>query len=186
MAEKHKRNFTESLSEQEVSDTLEVVQNTLASLEPKQQHILAEWLEVWSKYLGYEKTFKPQKLKYYKRGEIVLVHFGYNVGSELGGTHYAIVVENNNNKTNNTVVVVPMSSLADSKTEQDLHKSEVFLGNVLPGTDKLSYAMPLQIRNVSKLRIIKPKNSKDEVYRITNEQLSKIDSKITELFTKQL
>lgn len=184
MSEKHKRNITKNLTNDEINNTLSTVKTMLESLAPKQQHIMSEWLDVWCKYIGFEQSFIPQKLKYYKRGDIVLAHFGYNVGSELGGIHYAIVVENNNNKSNNTVAVVPLSSLEDGKTEDNLHHSEVFLGRILPNTDKLSYAMPQQIRSISKLRIIKPKYSKDEVFTVSAEQLNKIDAKLKSLFTK--
>lgn len=184
MADKHTKNITDDLTAKEILATISTVGDMVTNLDPKQQHIMVEWLEVWCKYLGFEKTFIPAKLKYYKRGDIVLAHFGFNVGSELGGTHYAVIVENNNNKASNTVVVVPLSSLADDKTESDLHKSEVYLGKVLPDSDKLSYAKPLQIRAISKLRIIKPKTNKDAQYTISGEQLQQIDDKIKELFTK--
>ena len=186
MSDKHKRNITQNLTNKELSDTLNTVEKMLNSLDPKQQHIMAEWLDDWCNYLGFEKSFVPQKLKFYKRGDIVLVHFGYNVGSELGGAHYAVVVENNNNKASNTVTVVPLSSLADDKTQTDLHKSEVYLGKIFPNSDKESYAMPLQIRVVSKIRIIKPKTKKDYQYKLNGSQLQQIDDKIKELFTKKL
>ncbi len=32
-------------------------------------------------------------LRRYKRGEIVKVHLGFNVGSEEGGLHYAVVLD---------------------------------------------------------------------------------------------
>lgn len=184
MGEKHKRIITDNLTDKEIQTTLMTVKNMIMSLEPKQQHIMAEWFELWCKYLGFEKSFVPQKLKYYKRGDIVLAHFGYNTGSELGGAHFAVVVEKNNNKSNNTVTVVPLSSLADDKTVADLHNSEIFLGKIFPDTDKNSYAMPLQIRAISKLRIIKPKTPKDRQYRLNGMQLQQIDDKIKELFTR--
>lgn len=186
MSEKHKRNITKNLTEDELNNVLAVVKNMITSLAPKQQRIMSEWLETWCEYIGHEKTFRPQKLKYYKRGEIVLAHFGYNIGSELGGAHYAIIVENNNNNSNNIVTVVPLSSLGDGKTEKDLHHSEVYLGKILPNTDKLSYAMPAQIRAISKLRIIKPKTTEDAKYKISGEQLQKIDDKIKALFTNNM
>lgn len=92
----------------------------------KQQHILREWFGVWEQYISFENTFDPKKLVYYKRGDIVLADFGYNVGSELGGKHYAIVIENDNSKANNTVVVIPISSIDPNRTKP-LHKSEVYL-----------------------------------------------------------
>ena len=184
MSEKHKRNITCDLTEQELSNTLSTVENMIKSMPAKQQHIMSEWLETWSTYINFEASFKPEKLKYYKRGEIVLAHFGYNTGSELGGPHFAIIVENNNNKYNNNVVVVPLSSLDENKSRNDLHKSEVYLGNVLHNTNKQSYAMPQQIRAISKLRIIKPKRSNDDVIKIPTEKLEEIDIKIRKLFTK--
>lgn len=184
MSEKHKRSSIDKLTPKELNDTLNTVKKMINDLPAKQQHIMSEWLTIWSRYISFEKTFKPDKLRYYKRGEIVLTHFGFNTGSELGGPHYAVVVEKNNNNKNNTVVVVPLSSLDGTKTEKDLHPSEVYLGKILPHSDKESYAMPAQIRAVSKLRIIKPKFSEDSVYKISSEQLQKIDEKIRLLFTK--
>lgn len=183
MTMKHKREFDKPLSDDEMSDMLENIKNTVQTLPDKQQHILFEWFGVWEKYISFEKNFKPNKLLYYKRGEIVLADFGYNIGSELGGKHYAVVIENNNNKANNTVVVIPISSIADDR-EKPLHKSEVFLGEIIPGSGVNSYAMPLQIRPISKLRIIKPKTKNDKTIKISNEYLTKIDDKIKELFTK--
>ncbi|MDO4419174.1 MAG: type II toxin-antitoxin system PemK/MazF family toxin [Ruminococcus sp.] len=184
MTKKHKRDDVANLTPKELADTLLTVEKMINGLPAKQQHIMSEWLSIWSKYISFEKTFQPSKLKYYKRGEIVLAHFGFNTGSELGGPHYAVVVEKNNNNKNNTVVVVPLSSLGGSKTKERLHHSEVYLGKVLPDSDKESYAMPAQIRAISKLRIVKPKTADDSVYKISNEQLQVIDEKIKLLFTK--
>ncbi len=148
----------------------------------KQQHILEEWLGTWSQYLKFEAAFDPKRLIYYKRGDIVLAHFGYNIGSELGGVHYAVVVESDNNIASNVVMVVPISSLGREKTSADLHKSEVFLGKLISGVD--SYAMPLQMRPISKMRIIKPKKIAQGKITIPGGLLDSIDEKIRQLFTK--
>ena len=55
---------------------------------------------------------------------------------------------------------------------------------LIPLKNKLSYAMPQQIRSISKLRIIKPKFSKDGVFKINAAQLDEIDNKIKSLFTR--
>lgn len=47
---------------------------------------------------------------YYKRGTIVFVEFGVNIGHELSGGHFAIVLNSNDNKRNSIVNVVPLSS----------------------------------------------------------------------------
>ncbi|HAP8019376.1 TPA: type II toxin-antitoxin system PemK/MazF family toxin, partial [Enterococcus faecium] len=46
----------------------------------------------------------------YKRGTIVYVDFGVNVGYELSGNHFAIVLNNKDNSKNGVVCVVPISS----------------------------------------------------------------------------
>ena len=157
MSEKHKRNITEELNEQQLNRALSTVKSIFETLAPKQQHIMAEWLATWLNYIKFEKNFLPQRLKYYKRGDVILVHFGYNTGSELGGKHYAVVVEKNNNKSNNTIIVVPISSLDEGKTEADLYKSDVYLDVIIPSSDKRCFAKVSQIRAISKLRIITPK-----------------------------
>lgn len=182
MNDKHKRTFNSPFSASEIDKAADIVKDILRSLQPKQQRIFSEWLDTWKLYIAFETNFEPRKMRYYKRGEIVLVHFGYNVGSELGGIHYAIVVENNNNIASPTLTVVPLSSLETGKTSSSLHPSTVFLGNVVGNKD--SYAMPLQIRSISKLRIVKPKHKADTVYKISKDHLNQIDDKIKLLFTR--
>jgi mRNA-degrading endonuclease toxin of MazEF toxin-antitoxin module len=148
----------------------------------KQQSILEEWIDTWSQYILFEGTFDPKKLVYYKRGDIVLAHFGYNVGNEHGGVRYAVIVENDNNIASGIVMVVPISSLDAGKTAADLHKSEVFLGKLIGGTN--SYAMPLQMRAISKLRIIKPKRKSHGKLTVPGTLLDSIDEKVKQLFTK--
>ena len=57
---------------------------------------LCYWLKDWMTFLDFEKSFSPMSLRRYKRGEIVKVHLGFNVGSEEGGLHYAVVLDKNN------------------------------------------------------------------------------------------
>ncbi len=155
-------------------------------LAPKQQHIITDWLMVWSKYLTFERSFEPSRLVYYKRGDIVHVHLGYNTGCEQGGTHYAVVVENNNSKTNGGIVIIPISSLEKGKSINNLHHSEVYLGKIIPDSDRESYAMPMQIRCISKLRIIKPRLKDDKHIKLKGQQMDLLDEKVKELFTKSL
>lgn len=49
----------------------------------------------------------------YKRGSIVQVEFGFRIGNELGGRHYAVVVDKKNDLYSSTVTVVPLSSLKE-------------------------------------------------------------------------
>ena len=180
---KHKKAITAPLGADELMDALAALTKSIMSLDYKQQHIINDWMVTWSKYIAFENTFDPRRLIYYKRGDIVLAHFGYNVGNELGGVHYAVVVESDNNLTSGIVTVVPLSSLEDGRAEDDLHKSEVYLGKIIDGVD--CYAMPLQMRPISKLRIIKPKHKSHGKTTIPGKLLDKIDEQIRRIFTKQ-
>ncbi|ADU30344.1 type II toxin-antitoxin system PemK/MazF family toxin [Evansella cellulosilytica] len=88
------------------------------------------WLNTWSTdYLRNENNFNYQELLSYKRGMVVKADFGFKVGSEQGGLHYALIIENENSKSNKTVTVIPLGSLPDNKTPEDIdQKYEVFLG----------------------------------------------------------
>ncbi len=53
------------------------------------------------------KTYKYQK---YKRGSVVMVNFGTNVGYELSGNHFAVVINQDDNYRNGVVTVIPLTS----------------------------------------------------------------------------
>ena len=92
---------------------------------------LSYWINDWTTYLKYEPEFSPLKLRRYKRGEIIKVHLGFNIGSEEGGLHYAVVLDKHNAKSSPVITVVPLTSI---KPKTDIHKlkpGNVFLGNEL-------------------------------------------------------
>jgi mRNA-degrading endonuclease toxin of MazEF toxin-antitoxin module len=90
---------------------------------------LAYWLEDYIKFLEFEPQFKPTSLKRYKRGEILKVHLGYNIGSEEGGLHYAVVLDNDNSIYSPVITVVPLTSVKSHTDTAKLHKGNIFLGN---------------------------------------------------------
>lgn len=173
-----------------LQDAIKELVASIGTKDAKRQSILAEWIHTWSVYLKQETSFNPSRSIPLKRGMIVYLHMGFNIGSETGGVRYAVVIENNNNPKNGTVVVVPLSSLSHGKTRENLHDSEVYLGNVVPwdtnGTE--SYAKVMQIRAVSKLRIIHPKDKNESkiIAKITSAQMDIIDEKIKKYFTRAL
>ncbi|MDE6892680.1 MAG: type II toxin-antitoxin system PemK/MazF family toxin, partial [Lachnospiraceae bacterium] len=75
--------------------------------------------------------FSPSSLKSYKRGDIIKIHLGYNIGSEEGGLHYAVIVEKDNSIHNPVITIVPLTSLKPNKDLTHLRSGEVFLGNEL-------------------------------------------------------
>lgn len=89
---------------------------------------LSYWLHDYMNMLKREETFNSKKLKRYKRGEIIKVHLGYNIGSEQGGLHYAIVLTKNDSKNAPALTIIPLSSVKEGKP---LHPSNVFLGNTI-------------------------------------------------------
>lgn len=93
----------------------------------KKANLLSYWLENFSDYIKEENNFNPKELISYKRGDVVKVNFGFNVGSEHGGLHYAIVLDNNNLHSSPVITVVPLSSGTAATTYQ----RDVFLGQEL-------------------------------------------------------
>ena len=92
---------------------------------------LCYWLKDWITFLDFEKYFSPMSLRRYKRGEIIKVHLGFNVGSEEGGLHYAVVLDKNNAKSSPVVTIVPLTSVKPHTDITKLKNGNVFLGNEL-------------------------------------------------------
>lgn len=162
---------------------LNELKRIVLEMDSERQRKFLEWQKVQNQYLQWEQTFDPKKLRKYSRGEIVYAHFGFNVGAEFGGVHYAVVVEDNQKSAEN-VMVVPLSSLKLGQTETDVHRNDVYLGFVSGLNTKEAFAIVRQIRPISKLRILRPKLAKDTVYQLSDDQLTKIDRKIGSHLTK--
>ncbi len=92
---------------------------------------LCYWMKDYMRFLGYEKQFSPKKLRRYKRGEIIKVHLGYNIGSEEGGLHYAVVLDRNNTISNPVITIVPLTSVKPTTDISSLRPTSVYLGNEL-------------------------------------------------------
>ena len=84
--------------------------------EYKKANILAYWIEDFSQYHDNEKTFNCNSFKIFKRGDIVKVNLGFNIGKELGGLHYCVVLDKKDNPYNGTLNVIPLSSAKENKT----------------------------------------------------------------------
>lgn len=136
----------------------------------KEFYILNKWLLDWAKYLLKEQTFDPTRLPHYKQGDIIRVDFGWRVGNELGGIHYAIVIEKNNNPKNHMIFLVPISSY---KVGRKINPNDVDLGKCIG--DKHSYAVLNQMGSYSKMRILEEKVYK----KLPSDQLSQIVTKLS-------
>lgn len=92
---------------------------------------LSYWITDWMNFLRFEPQFSPQSLRRYKRGEIIKVHLGFNIGSEEGGLHYAVVIDKENAKSSPVVTIVPLTSVKPNTDVTNLKSGSIFLGNEL-------------------------------------------------------
>lgn len=162
---------------------MEDFQAVVADMDQEQKNKYLDWLSVQTKYLKYEDTFKPQKLLNYRRRDLVFINLGFNVNSEMGGKHWAVVIDHRNNRSSDSLVVIPLSSLNEDETETDVHKHDVYIGIIGEINNKEVKARVSQIRTISKMRIYKPKNKKQKRPRISEQSMNKIDMKILERYT---
>lgn len=95
----------------------------------KRASVLSFWLSDYTSMLTNEANFDPKKLINYKRGQIVKVHLGYNIGSEEGGLHYCVVIGNNGTLSSPVLTVVPLTSIKNPNKK--IHYTSVDIGSVL-------------------------------------------------------
>lgn len=92
----------------------------------KKAALLYYWFKDFKNYVKNEENFNSKFLPTYNRGAIVNVNFGFNVGSEFGGLHYAVVLAESAPQ-NPALVVVPLKSY--KPTKEKYNKSDVILGD---------------------------------------------------------
>ncbi|WP_203264287.1 type II toxin-antitoxin system PemK/MazF family toxin [Streptococcus uberis] len=90
---------------------------------------ISYWIKDWVKYQRDEKGFKPEKIGRFKRGSVIKVNLGFNIGSEEGGLHYAIVLDKNNSIRNKVITIIPLTSVKDNKDINKLPNDQVYLGD---------------------------------------------------------
>lgn len=124
---------------------------------------------------------------------MISVNLGFNVGSEQGGLHYAIVLDNDNQQSSPVITVVPLSS----GKEEDTFPRDIFLGNELYDKLKSKYdKLDTTIKNdlqeaidIQKIIQQSLKNLKENPTENTKSNLSNllttIEQKIATLTTEQ-
>ncbi len=123
-------------STEKLTKLLETYANSKDTKLVKKADLLSYWIDEYSSYIQNETDFKPAKLKSYKRGDIIKLNFGFNVGAEYGGLHYAIVINNNNHHNSPVVTVIPLTSYKEGKVA---HENDVTLGNEIYRALKFKY-----------------------------------------------
>ena len=106
-----------------------------------------------------------------RKGEIYLIEFGQNIGSELSNTHMGIIVQNSlKNSVSNTIVVVPISSsLKLYDTHEKITNNDIEIGklNKLPSKAKAE-----QIIYVDKSRLV------HKVGEMTSDFMERLEKRI--------
>lgn len=139
---------------------------------------LSYWLEDYTRCLSFEDKFDPTYLKSYKRGEIVKVNLGYNIGNEEGGLHYCIVVDRNNQRNSGILTVIPLTSFKD----KEIHYTSVFLGNEIYKNFKEKYDR-LILKFSSEINSVTPKTSQQKIISLLDELafLQKMDAEMSKM-----
>lgn len=102
----------------------------------KKAHLISYWLKDYVQMLEFEEIFDPTKNISYKRGNIVKLNFGFNIGSEYGGLHYAVVLDKKNDHNSPVLTVLPLTSIKNNKS---VHPNSVELGNDIYRMLKIKY-----------------------------------------------
>ncbi|MCS6143408.1 type II toxin-antitoxin system PemK/MazF family toxin [Latilactobacillus curvatus] len=76
---------------------------------PKYRY-LHNWTLQKSKYLLNDERCYSGNKKVYQRGAIVNVDFGVNIGTELSGNHFAIILNKKDTPRNDKLTVIPLTS----------------------------------------------------------------------------
>ena len=90
-AEELKRHITEALGE--LDGLLGLWMNSPEEADRKKAQILSYWIKTYTGMIRRESEFNPASIPRLTRRQIVNVDFGFRVGSELGGLHYAVVLD---------------------------------------------------------------------------------------------
>lgn len=110
--------------------------NSPEPTDPKRADLICYWLKDFQQYLSQEKEFDAKRIKSYKRGDVIKVNLGFNVGSEQGGLRYAIVLDKENRHNAKTITIIPLSS---QKANKPINDRDIFLGQELYNRLKAKY-----------------------------------------------
>lgn len=128
-----------------------------------------------------------------KRGNVVWIDFGFNIGNEFGGMHPAVILKN----FDKDIFVLPVSSkkpIEYEKIEKDFEEGKISqeecknrkdkiteivqLDNIIGFKEMIRWANITRIRKVSILRL----NFSGTIGRVDGEYINKISSKISKEF----
>ena len=106
---------------------LESLINDSSEQHLKKANLISYWLKNFANYIEFEESFSPSRLIRYSRGNVIRANLGFNIGKEMGGLHYAIVLDNDNKRNADVITIIPLSS-TDGRM---VHERNVDLGTEL-------------------------------------------------------
>ncbi len=127
----NKKEATKSLNK-----LLEYYINDPSGAHLKKANLISYWIKDYTNFIKFEESFDPTRNISYKRGNIIKLNFGFNIGSEYGGLHYGVVLDNHNSHNSPVVTVIPLTSV---KADKITHSNSVELGNEIYRSLKLKY-----------------------------------------------
>jgi len=140
----------------------------------KRSMLISYWLRDFVRYASSEDSFVPPDHKYY-RGDIVLANFGYRVGSELGGWHFAVVLDHFNSKRSPIISVVPLSS----KKEGEVRKPFAYEASV--GLATLYHNKRIEFLKVLSESIVEVERIRDEIKNNSSANIEQENIKLHQL-----
>lgn len=153
----------------------------------KKANLLAYWIKAYTDYIKKENEFDPQKIISYKRGDVIKLNFGFNIGAEYGGLHYAVVLDNNNDHNSPLVTVIPLKS----GEEEDAYRTDVYLGDELYNKvqsrqEELLISVRKKMEDNTRLICQTEQMADDLMAAISNkkDKSSEIKPKVKELYKK--
>lgn len=160
---------------QEYTNMLKSYANTPATY--KTAALLYYWLRDYKSLLRNEKRFKPEMSPDLHRGSIINVNLGYNIGSEQGGLHYAIVLHDVP-RHSDVATIVPLTSLKPNRDINKLRPFEINLGNelyyqLLGKYQALNTSIPSEINTLENIIDLLPEDKVEDVQKRIDDLINK-------------
>lgn len=151
-----------------------------------------QWIESWTKYLKQEKRFNPRSLPAFDRGSVIYVDLGFNVGSEYGGVHYAIVLNKKDSRNNHLLHILPLTSIKETTDLNNLKYYQLPLYNEIHRLLIQKAQNNINTINNQKIILQEKQNSIQdkliELESLINEQVvsNRADSRVEKYLEKEL
>lgn len=149
--------------------------------EYKKSHLLSYWINDFAVYHDEERTFNISKSGVYSRGDIIKVNLGFNIGNELGGLHYCIVLNKYDNTRNGALNIIPLTSKKDGKKYDS---SSVNLGKELYNVFKDKIEKEKQKLQEALIQLEKLENIPDNIQNIIEKEkkyIEKMEDEISKM-----